>query len=169
MPDRAQRIQWRGAGSNHAAAAKLLREPGDVSLVERGRPRWLLVNCPCGCRETISLNVDAGAGPAWRIYWSGSRLSVFPSVWKESGCESHFIVWRNRVDWLGSRYDEEVSEELRRAVLAALSPVEFTSFVEVAESLREVPWDVLQACRQLVIEGVAVEGHGKKRGAFRIG
>lgn len=166
-PAQAQRIQWRGIASSHAAAAKLLRAPGDVSLIERSRPRWLLVKCPCGCGETISLNVDAGAGPAWRLYWSGSALSVFPSVWKEGGCESHFIIWHGRIDWLGSEVYDSISDELKTAVKRLLRPRTFVAYTELADTLSEIPWDVLYVCRELVREGEAIEGNGQQRGWFR--
>lgn len=168
MPERAQRIIWRGTAPSHAAAAELLRGTGDVSLIERARPRWLLMKCPCGCGEVISLNVDAGAGPAWRLYWRGSDLSVFPSVWKESGCESHFIVWRGRIDWLGSDLAEPARDELKSAVKRLLRPRTFVSYADVADALLEIPWDVLQACRELVREGTVVEGRGEQRGSFKL-
>ncbi len=164
---RPQTVRWRGVASSHAAAADLLRGPGDVSLVERSRARWLLVRCPCGCGETIALNVDAGAGPAWRLYWRGSALSVFPSVWKASGCESHFIIWRGRIDWLGSEVDGSASDALKEALKRMLSPDALVPYAELADALGEIPWDVLQACRELVREGAAAEGRGDQRGWFR--
>ena len=167
-PARAFAISWKGSASSHAAAAALLRASGDVSLVERGRPRWLLMRCPCGCADVVSLNVDSGAGPAWRLYRNGPQLSVFPSVWRESGCESHFIIWRGRIDWLGFDSDESVGDEFKGAVRRTLRADEFRSFAAIADELSEIPWDVLQACRELVRDGLAVEARGKTRGRFKL-
>lgn len=167
MSNRAQEIRWCGKASNHADASKLLKQPGDVSLIERGRPRWLLIRCPSGCGETISLNVDRHAGPAWRLYWRGSQLSVYPSVWMEEGCESHFIVWRSRVDWIGGDSLEEAEERLRADVLRVMDVSRLRSFSEIADELDQVPWDVLHACRKLVKDGRAIEGGDHERGSFR--
>src|SRR5882762_300776 len=123
--------------SHHAAAVALLDAAGDVSLVERGRPRWLVIRCPSGCGETISLNVDRRAGPAWRMYWRGSQLSVYPSVWKELGCESHFIIWRNRIDWLGFEALDAAADKLKADVLRALDSMEFRRYSDIADELDE--------------------------------
>src|SRR3954470_19533554 len=79
----------------------LLRQPGDAVLVHRGRPRSLLIACPDGCGETLSINLDPRGGKAWRLYRKGSAISLSPSVWRDGGCESHFIVWRSRIIWCG--------------------------------------------------------------------
>jgi hypothetical protein len=95
-------------------------------------------------------------------------MSVFPSVWKESGCLSHFIIWRGRIDWLEFDLDEGISEELKADVRRLLSKAEYISYLDVAEQLSAIPWDVLQACRELVREGAAMELPGKQRGKFRL-
>jgi len=43
---------------------------------------------------------------------------------------------------------------------------ERASFVELADELDEVPWDVLDACRRLVRDKTLEEGWGKERGTF---
>jgi hypothetical protein len=42
-----------------------------------------------------------------------------------------------------------------------------TSYVDVADKMGEIPWDVLEACRQLTRQGVLVEGTGRQRTMFR--
>lgn len=168
------RLRWRGAVGRRSEATTLLTAPGDAVLVERGRPRWLVIACPCGCGEQLPVNLDPRAGPAWRLYRTGSAVTLFPSVWRESGCESHFIIWRDEILLFG-RYEEDFAEEpaadetiaLRETVLRRL-PVSGTlaPFSEIADALDAIPWDVLTVCRQLVREGVAREGKGKERGAF---
>ena len=156
-------------------ATALLHNPGDAVLVERGRPRWLLLKCPCGCGEVIPINLDKRAGPAWRLYRSKRYgYSVHPSVWRDTGCESHFIIWRNRILLLGKRYGgyrslaarEEITA-LGEQVYAALPENEFTYYVVIADTIREVPWEVLDACRYLVREGLALEHETDERGLFR--
>lgn len=78
---------------SRVGAANLLVAPGDAVLITRGQPRWLLLRCPCGCGEEMPVNLDARAGKAWRLYRRPhSGLTLFPSVWRDTGCESHFVI-----------------------------------------------------------------------------
>src|SRR6266478_332599 len=88
-------------------ASAYLKAPGDAVIVERGRPRLLMLSCPCGCGEELPINLDARAGPAWRLYRNRrTGMSLFPSVWRESGCESHFVVWGDKI-FLFGQYEED--------------------------------------------------------------
>ena len=173
MSSNESRIRWRGVVANRAEAAPLLVSAGDAVLVERGRPRLFVLQCPCGCGEVLPINLDPRAGPAWRIYRSNRGLSLYPSVWRESGCESHFVIWRDEI-FLFGRYrgeDEEPDVEeqearLRDDVLSRLPREGFVPYAEIADMLDAVPWDVLATCRKLVKQGEAYEGSGKKRGHF---
>jgi len=96
--------------STRGEAAGYLKSPGDAVLIERGRPRLLLLACPCGCGEEYPINLDDRAGKAWRIYRNrGKGLTLFPSVWRDTGCGSHFIIWRDRILLFGQ--GEEVLDE----------------------------------------------------------
>lgn len=167
----------RGRVTSRSDTNGMLRQPGDAALIERLRPRVLVLACPCGCGDLLSINLDRKAGPAWRMFLQGGSLSLFPSVWRETGCESHFIVRKNRIYLFGRREDDETSEwdELwyddstvrRDDVLGALSADKFESYRDIATRLDALPWDVLVVCRRLVMDGVAVEGGGVYRGQFR--
>jgi hypothetical protein len=61
----------------------------------------LLLRCPDGCGEDITVNLDAAAGPAWRLHQTGSMISVSPSIWRQSGCLSHFTIRDNVIRWSG--------------------------------------------------------------------
>lgn len=41
-------------------------------------------------------------------------------------------------------------------------------FVQIADDLDDVPWDVLAACRSLARQGILDEGTGKQRGIFSV-
>ena len=143
-------------------------------LITRGKPRWLLLRCPCGCDEEIPVNVDARAGKAWRLYRGvATGLTLFPSVWRDTGCESHFVIWRDRILLFGhysasgsSPRDSLDLGTLRRRVLEAWPAVRLVSYVEVADALQEIPWDVQEACRDLVRIGTLVEGGNNQQGMF---
>jgi hypothetical protein len=157
----------------------MLRVAGDAVLVERVRPRILVLVCPCGCGEELAINVDKQAGRAWRLY-QRPGLTMFPSVWRETGCESHFILWKDRIYLFSSAKDERGDEDdaldelwsdevtiNRELVLDALSPNALESLSAIADRLDALPWEVLHVCRRLVADKVAVEGSGVERGHFR--
>ncbi|WP_287181615.1 DUF6527 family protein [Mesorhizobium sp.] len=137
----------------------LLREPGDAVLVHRGKPRSLLIACPDGCGGSLSVNLDPRAGKAWRLYRKGNAISLSPSVWRDGGCKSHFIVWQSRIIWcdrfeMGNQ-EPAYDAALEADVLAALDAVRFRSTHEIAEELNEIPWNVARAARKLVDRGLA--------------
>lgn len=156
-------------------ATRYLTEPGDAVIVERGAPRWLILSCPCGCGDEIPVNLDSRAGPAWRLYRSSERgLSLFPSVWRDTDCKSHFVIRRNRILLFTPR-DRDFRPIMAPSEIDALSrlaqerlPISGSkSFVIIAEDLGAVPWDVLDALRHLVRKGIALEGTGNQEGHFR--
>lgn len=167
---RVDRIRFVGKVATHDEAVTAIQQrSGDAVLVVRGVVRSLILNCPCGCGHHLTINLDFRVGPAWRIYLRKNALTLFPSYWRDSQCQSHFILWGNRIywcdhdDWMGN----EVSAGLRQVVLETL-PSEFVRYETVAETIGEIPWDVLDACRALAREG-KVEQHPDKRrrGEFR--
>lgn len=160
---------------SRAGAADFLKVRGDAVLIVRGTPRWLLIKCPCGCGEQIPVNLDPRAGKAWRLYRGPTTgLTLFPSIWRDTGCQSHFVIWRDRILMFGaggtmgtSPRDSFDVASLSQRVLDVWPHGRLVSYVEVAEMLGEIPWDVQEACRSLVKRGALVEDGGKQRGSFR--
>lgn len=127
----------------------------------------MVMSCPDGCGENLTINLDGRAGKAWRYYTRGNDVSLYPSVWRDSVCESHFILWRSRIYWCD--WNEELEApmiEVIEQVRQALGP-QLESYTSIADRLDLVPWAVLSACgQQLRREGCAVEGKDKLRGHF---
>jgi hypothetical protein len=99
-------------------------------------------------------------------------LTIYPSYWRDSGCGSHFIVWNSRIYWCygwegDDSYDWSVAADIEDAVFKLLPEDRFVKHEEVADQLGLIPWEVLQACRQLVSRGLAVAGRGELRGEYR--
>ena len=172
MRSRARRIQFRGVAENRDAAAALLEAAGDVAVIEREQPRFLVMRCPCGCGADLLANLDRRAGPAWRLYRERGRLTLFPSYWRDTACESHFIIWNDRLFWCDAFDDGDdrwpLDESVKQAVLAALPEDEFANYVALADQLELIPWEVLQACRHLQTEGIAVGDEGTRSTEFRL-
>jgi hypothetical protein len=171
MTGPARKIRWRGVGEYRDEAEPLLEHPGDVARVYRGRPRSLLMACPDGCGDTLVINLDDRAGKAWLLDERRGKLSLFPSVWPEDGCRSHFILWSDHLIWIGrfeAGNDEPAYDAaLEKRALALLKRERFQEGFEIARQLDEISWDVIRALRRLVTKGRAAEGTGHRPGNFR--
>lgn len=172
MTKPARKVRWRGVGEYRDEAEPHLEAAGDVAGVIRGRPRSLLMRCPDGCGETVVINLDPRAGKAWRVDIRNGTLSLYPSVWRNDGCKSHFIIWRDHIIWCGifERDNEEpvFDEALIAIVQAELRPDAYREPHEIADHIGEIWWDVSRALRHLVRQGIAEEGKGFDRHRFRL-
>lgn len=162
------KVTSRGEASVH------LKDPGDGVIVERDRLRWLIMSCPCGCGAELPVNLDRRAGPAWRLYETRKGVSVYPSVWRDSDCKSHFIIWRGKILLLGARNRQMTVEdpdayegEYAQQILDLLSDAEQSAELISDQIPGSVPWDILRTCRRLTHEGKAIEGKGPSEGYFR--
>jgi hypothetical protein len=64
------------------------------------KPAFGFMRCPCGCGETLHLRFAGERRPRWRVTAdAGGRASLTPSVWRSTGCKSHFILSAGRVQW----------------------------------------------------------------------
>jgi hypothetical protein len=165
---KAKQIALLPQADTHDDGLSMLKKAGDTVVVVRGVPRMLLMRCPCGCGDDLSINLDGRAGPAWRHYIRRGALTLFPSYWRDSHCGSHFILWKNQIVWCD--WDDEgywsQSTEIEGRVLAAL-PHDWIKYEELAEQLDEIPWDVLRACYALVRQRLAEQHSDRRTGAFR--
>jgi len=160
---RTEQIKIVATVASHDDAISAAKQTGDGALVVRGITRAVVLNCPCGCGDKLTINLDARAGPAWRFYLRKNALTLFPSYWRDSHCESHFILWNNRVFWCGpyESWSGEISGVVQQKVLEHLGP-QFIRYDVLADKIGEIPWDVLDACRSLAREG-KVERHPEKQ------
>lgn len=151
----------------------LLERPGDFVLVNRGVLRSFVMACPDGCGDTLTINLDPRSDKAWRFYRKRNQISVFPSVWRDTGCKSHFIIWNHTIVWCDSDVgssDVVIEEEAQLGTrVLPLCTQEWQHYTQLAEQLGEVPWDINRVCRTLSRhQGVLVEGVGKLRGYFKL-
>jgi len=87
-------------------AANIAAASERIAIVHRGRPRWVVLLCPCGCGDVLSINLDPRSGRAWRLKTQSETVSLIPSVWRSTGCCSHFILWSNEVWLFGQDWDD---------------------------------------------------------------
>jgi hypothetical protein len=168
-------LNLRNIITSRAEAAVYLREPGDCVIIERGTPRALVLACPCGCGENFPINLDARVGKAWRLYKANDTgaVSVYPSIWRDDGCESHYVIWRDKIYLFGNSEDDFDKEDLpdrlafSKTILSKLPFKGHISYLEISDTLEANPWDVLSICRSLVRNHQAIEGSQAMRGKFK--
>lgn len=80
------------------------------AIGENGHLWHVSLVCPCGCGATISLNVLPDASPRWRLCENTDGPTLSPSVWRTTGCRSHFILRRGNIIWCDDRRTDEVNE-----------------------------------------------------------
>jgi hypothetical protein len=84
------------------------RSPSNAEVKERilycvlsqNIARWALFRCPCNCGHVITLSLQTAHNPRWRI--SKGRQghpTLYPSIWRNAGCLSHFWVDDGRIVW----------------------------------------------------------------------
>lgn len=166
--NRANRINFLSSQETHDLAVTSLKRTGDAALVIRGLPRMLVLRCPCGCGDDLTINLDHRSGRAWKHYIRRGQLTLYPSYWRDTHCECHFILWNNEILWCDWKYDSYWAghSDLEERVYAAISS-EYVSYVNVADELGEIPWEVLKSCNALVRKKRISQHPDRRSGMFR--
>lgn len=101
--------------ADQASAVRELKA-GTIVVIKSGElVKSVKFLCPCGCGETLSVNLVRATGRAWRMSLDLHRgVSLFPSVWRDSGCESHFILRNNTARLITERVQELGEDEIER-------------------------------------------------------
>ncbi len=56
---------------------------------------FVAMQCPCGCRDTLFMNLQDGQKPRWTVEdHDDGTATLSPSVWRKVGCRSHFFLRR---------------------------------------------------------------------------
>lgn len=57
--------------------------------------------CPCGCKQKVFINSKGYMSTAtcWDITLKDGKVTVSPSIRMTSGCESHYFIKENKVQW----------------------------------------------------------------------
>jgi hypothetical protein len=104
-------LWWRRLASRFAPPRRLRIVEGDslpkrlpwrdVVLARDQDEDWCVgMRCPCGCGQTLELLIIREAAPRWDLIINAGGLpSLKPSVWRRTGCRSHFWLRDGRVDW----------------------------------------------------------------------
>ena len=99
MKRRIERYTEIAVVEDNAAANQALKNRTTLVIIHRGRPRWLKFHCPCGCSDILSINLDHKTGAFWYLQQDQDGLSLSPSVWRTSNCQTHFFLIANNVQF----------------------------------------------------------------------
>ncbi|MFV0599911.1 MAG: DUF6527 family protein [Bacteroidales bacterium] len=62
---------------------------------------WLITFiCPCGCNEIVNLNLLKDSYPQWYYTIKKKKINIYPSVKRKQGCKSHFIIRKNKIEYI---------------------------------------------------------------------
>ena len=71
-----------------------------IEIIYKGQSFWSIFKCPCGCGNVISLPLKETHDPHWKLKRSvNGRPTLYPSVWQNKGCCSHFWVIDGKIEW----------------------------------------------------------------------
>ena len=69
-------------------------------VTEDDEPWHAEMICPCGCGKTLHMNLLLDERPVWQITeHNDGTSSLHPSVWRKTGCRSHFWFRKGQVVW----------------------------------------------------------------------
>lgn len=75
---------------------------GVLALVGEDQEPWAAVLiCPCGCDARTELLLAPGAETFWRLSQGRAGTTLTPSVWRTSGCRSHYFIRDSTIVWCG--------------------------------------------------------------------
>ncbi len=58
------------------------------------------MRCPCGCGDDLELMLLSEVKPNWSLETkNGDAPTLRPSVWRKSGCGSHFWLRKGHIHW----------------------------------------------------------------------
>lgn len=81
----------------------LVEEGKFIVVIYKEKHHWALFRCPCGCGHVISLSLQKIHRPNWSAKKSkNGRPTLYPSVWQNQGCLSHFWIEDGVVFWCRS-------------------------------------------------------------------
>jgi hypothetical protein len=90
--------------SNYVADVPKNPEPYKVYVLGGTTTPFLsVIRCPCGCGESLHMNLLKSRAPCWDLCVADNNIVTFkPSLWKKTGCRSHFHLINGKVEWVGA-------------------------------------------------------------------
>ncbi len=75
--------------------------PGKLYIVGDYGFYWrAILKCPCGCDDSLFLNLDEKTFPCWKIYNKKNIPTIYPSINRLKGCRAHFFLKKGKIIWV---------------------------------------------------------------------
>lgn len=71
-----------------------------LRMLDEGEAWAAVMTCPCGCGAVIELLLSQAARPRWTLTARGDLPTLHPSVWRSTGCRSHFWIRGGQIHWV---------------------------------------------------------------------
>lgn len=69
-------------------------------VLNQNTPWAVAFVCPCGCKDVIHLSLLESDSPRWEFTsLSWRKPTLYPSIWRTRGCNSHFFLRNGRIYW----------------------------------------------------------------------
>lgn len=63
-------------------------------------PWQLIMECPCGCKNTLHMNLMKEESPVWSYVIENKKMiTIHPSINRIVGCKSHFFIRNGKLVW----------------------------------------------------------------------
>src|SRR4051794_7540834 len=73
---------------------------GPALYIVGAPPKWAMLECPCGCGDTIDVNLMKSGTPVWRLSVANGKPSFHPSLWvPKEKCGAHFWIRDGKIIW----------------------------------------------------------------------
>lgn len=73
----------------------------DLYVVGGESPKWAVLKCPCGCGDTIDVNLMKSRNPVWQLSIVNGKPSFHPSLWvPKEKCGAHFWIKNGKIIWV---------------------------------------------------------------------
>lgn len=64
-------------------------------------PKWAILQCPCGCSDTIDVNLMRSRNSVWRLSVVNGKPTFHPSLWVPAEkCGAHFWIRDGKITWV---------------------------------------------------------------------
>jgi hypothetical protein len=72
------------------------------SIYTVGDPaKWAILECPCGCGDTIDVNLMTSRKPVWQLSIIDGKATFHPSLWvPKENCGAHFWIRQSTIIWV---------------------------------------------------------------------
>jgi hypothetical protein len=63
--------------------------------------KWAILQCPCGCGDTIDVNLMRSRSPVWQFSVANGKPTFHPSLWVPvEKCGAHFWIRDGKIIWV---------------------------------------------------------------------